>query len=245
MRRLLLLNPNTNEAMTARMRDQAASHLPRNIELATVTGRFGFPVVATRVAYAVASHAALDAYARRESEPDIVLLSCFGDPGLGALREVSAAPVVGLAEASVRAADAHGEPFAIITVGLAWIGMLEEFVAGVGPASSFVGVFAVDGAGFDYVRSPETVLDALDDLARQAVAAGARTLILGGGALAGLKERFRTPARYVDCIEAAARAALAARPANGPTHAMQTATPSGLSPELTALVASLAKPATS
>ena len=105
MRRILLLNPNTNKAMTAAMRAQAATHLPPEAELTTVTGSFGFPVVATRVAYAVASHAALDAYARRESDPDVVLLSCFGDPGLEALRELAPCPVVGLAEASIRAAD--------------------------------------------------------------------------------------------------------------------------------------------
>jgi Asp/Glu/hydantoin racemase len=243
MRRILLLNPNTNEAMTAAMRAQAAVHLPPEVELATVTGGFGFPVVATRVAYAVASHAALDAYARRASDPDVILLSCFGDPGLEALRELAPCRVVGLAEASIRAAAGFAEPFAIITVGLPWIAMLEECVAAAGPASRFAGVFAVDGAGFDYVRSPETVLGALDGLAERAVEAGARTLILGGGALAGLKHRLRTPARYIDCIEAAAAAALAADASYAGIGVRQTAKPTGLSAPLAALIDGLAGPA--
>jgi Asp/Glu/hydantoin racemase len=241
MRRILLLNPNTNEAMTAAMRDQAAAHLPPEAELTTVTGSFGFPVVATRVAYAVASHAALDAYARRKQDPDVVLLSCFGDPGLEAVRELAPCPVVGLAEASIRVADGFAEPFAIITVGLPWTAMLEECVASARPASRFAGVFAVDGAGFDYVRSPETVLGALNGLAERAVAAGARTLILGGGALAGLKRRLRPPARYIDCIEAAAGAALAAA-SSAASQVRQTAKPVGLSVELTGLVGSLTGP---
>jgi Asp/Glu/hydantoin racemase len=243
MRRILLLNPNTNEAMTATMSAQAATHLPPEAELTTVTGSFGFPVVATRVAYAVASHAALDAYARRESDPDVVLLSCFGDPGLEALRELAPCSVVGLAEASIRAADRFADTFAIITVGLPWIGMLEECVAAARPASGFAGVFAVDGAGFDYVRSPETVLGALDGLAEQAVAAGARTLILGGGALAGLKHRLHTPARYIDCIKAAAIAALAADAPHAGTAVRQTARPTGLSAPLAAVIDGLVRSA--
>jgi hypothetical protein len=48
----------------------------------------------------------------------------------------------------------------------------------------------------------------LNRLGREAVAAGARTLILGGAAFAGLSSRFGRNAHAIDCVEATIRAAL-------------------------------------
>ncbi len=52
----------------------------------------------------MAAHAALEAYAAAVAQggaPSAVLLACFGDPGLFALRALSAAPVLCLAEGSM------------------------------------------------------------------------------------------------------------------------------------------------
>jgi Asp/Glu/hydantoin racemase len=203
MKRLLLINPNTSPGMTAVARDVAAAHLPEGVELETVTAAFGFPVVATRLSYAVAAYAALDAYATSEARHDAVLLACFGDPGLEALRELSPVPVVGFAEASIRAAQSRREPFAIVTIGKAWMAMLEERVALAQATDGFLGVYALDGAGLDALNSPDATLAGLERLVRQAAAAGARTIVLGGVALAGWAPRLPAEAHYIDCVQAA------------------------------------------
>ena len=61
---------------------------------------------------------------------DAVVLACFGDPGLAALKEIAKVPVVGMADASILQACAMGNRFSIVTGGERWKSMLEEFVAG-------------------------------------------------------------------------------------------------------------------
>jgi allantoin racemase len=103
--RLLVINPNTGVATTQRL----AEHLPRavgdDVEITCITAAFGAPYIACEASFAVAGHAVLDAWATHlhntpvDQHPDRILIGCFGDPGLHALRESAACPVTGLAEA--------------------------------------------------------------------------------------------------------------------------------------------------
>jgi allantoin racemase len=81
-----------------------------------------------------------------------VAIGCFGDPGLEALRGAAREPVYGLAESSIREADALDVPFAILTMGKAWVEMLNERVALAAVQTPFVGVFAGEGTGLDVAR---------------------------------------------------------------------------------------------
>ena len=103
--------------------------------LRAVTGAFGPRYIASRVGYAIAGHAAVDAFANDRGRKDAVVLACFGDPGLAALKEIAKVPVVGMADASILQACAMGNRFSIVTGGERWKSMLEEFVASHGLAS--------------------------------------------------------------------------------------------------------------
>lgn len=87
--------------------------------------------------------------------------------------------------------------------------MLGERLALASVRSPFVGVFAGEGAGLDVSHRERVVVDELNRLARTAVAAGARTLILGGAALTGMTNRLSADAHLIDCVEATIRSALA------------------------------------
>ena len=210
MRSLLLINPNTTVAMTEQMAAAAARRLPEGIALEALTAERGAPVIASRATYAVAAETVLETYARARGPHGAVVIGCFGDPGLEALRALAREPVFGLAEASIREADGLGEPFAILTMGRAWVEILNERVALASVQTPFVGVFAGEGTGLDVSRREAAALAELNRLAGAAVAAGARTLILGGAALAGMAGRLKTDARLIDCVDAAVRAALRA-----------------------------------
>ncbi len=208
MRKLLLINPNTTVAMTERMAAAAARSLPDGVAIEALTATAGFPVIASREAYEAAASETLEIYQRAGGAHGAVIIGCFGDPGLEALRAAARAPVVGLAESSILEADRLGEPFAILTMGRAWIDILNERVALAAPRTPFVGVFAAEGTGLDVSRQDRDVVGELERLASRAVAAGARTLILGGAALAGMASRLSTNVQWVDCVEAAIRSAL-------------------------------------
>ncbi len=209
-RRVLLINPNTTQSMTDTMVAQLAARAPAGTQIRAITASFGHPVIATRVAYAVAAHAALDAYAKFREPHDVMILGCFGDPGLEALREVAPVPVVALAEASFRAAQALGQPFAVLTAGPAWKPMLEERLA-LHPARGLcLGVHALPGTGLDFAGHAPSAVEILNHAAQQLAAAGAGSIILGGAALAGLASRLTARTCVSECLDAALTQALEA-----------------------------------
>lgn len=196
--------------MTERMAAVAGRHLSEGVAIEALTADFGVPVIASRESYEIGADAALATYRRARGAWSAVIIGCFGDPGLEALRREARVPVFGLAESSIRSADALGDPFAILTMGRAWIEILNERVRLASPRAPFVGVFASDGTGLDVARREEAIVGELERLARSAVAEGARTLILGGAALAGMASRLNVEARLIDCVQATAGAAQAA-----------------------------------
>lgn len=208
--KLLMINPNTTPSMTSLMLNVARQMARSGTEITAVTGRFGARYVASRAAYAIAGHAALDAYAEHGGDADAVALSCFGDPGLLALKEIARQPVVGMAEAACLEAASYGGRFAIVTGGERWGPMLREFVAAIGLESRLAFVQTVAPTGADIAARPKESLDMLAAACRECVAIhGADSVILGGAGLAGLARQISAsvPVPLIDSVEAVIAAA--------------------------------------
>lgn len=187
--RLLIINPNTTAQMTARMLHEAERLAHPGVTWRASTGRFGAPYIASRAASAVAGHAALDAFARDGEGCDAVLLACFGDPGLAALKELSPVPVIGMAEAACLLACTLAQKFSIVTGGERWPAMLEEFVAGQGLSSRLASVRAVAPTGDMIARDPDGARAVLAQAVRDCVGEdGAGVVILAGAGLVGLAD---------------------------------------------------------
>lgn len=239
--RVLLINANTDEAITERILFEARRVASPGTELIGVTGRFGARYIATRTAYAIAAHAALDAYATHGAGVDAVILACFGDPGLRALQEVATVPVIGMAEAACAAAASRGKRFAIVTGGERWVTMLQEYVAGIGLADRLAAVRVIARDGAQIAADPEGSLASLAEACRATAAEGADIVTLGGAGLVGLAERIadQVPIPIVDALVTAMQAAEAAvrtrsgAPASGLGAPIPTV---GLGPSLSALM---------
>lgn len=243
--RLLVVNPNTLSSMSDLVAATAAAIAGPGVEIRIATGRFGPRYVGSRAAAAIASHAALDAFAEHGADCDAVLLACFGDPGLNALREIASVPVTGLAEASCHLACQFGRRFSIVTGGERWGPMLGEFVAGLGLSSRLASVRTVAPTGAAIAADPEGSLALLGEACCRTVAEdGAEVVILGGAGLAGLAERLapRVPVPVLCSVEAGVRAALAAagcRPRKAAAGSFAPTPPvesTGLSPALARLL---------
>lgn len=210
--KLLLINPNTTARVTDRLVQHARGLAGPQIEIVGATGRFGARYISSRAAAAIASHAAVDAFAEHSEGADAVCLACFGDPGLGALKELSPVPVIGMAEASCHAAAMMGRCFSIVTGGALWGPMLKEFVAALGFAERLASIRTIALTGDEIARDPDASLPILADAcARCAREDGADVVILGGAALVGMAERLadRVPAPLLCSASAAIAMTLA------------------------------------
>ena len=192
MTALLLINPNTTASITDLVLKHAKRFAARGTSLRAVSGAFGPRYIASRVGYAIAGHAAVDALANDRGRKDAVVLACFGDPGLAALKEIARVPVVGMAEASILQAAALGRRFSIVTGGARWKPMLEEFVASQGLSARLASVRTVAPTGADIARNPKAAMALLaKSCANCANQDGADVVILGGAGLAGLASKLR------------------------------------------------------
>lgn len=221
---LLLINPNTSTQVTMLLEQaalQLCSRLPQPLAVRAVTAPFGPRYITGEVGAAVAAHAALEAYADTVAQggtPSATLLACFGDPGLFALRSLSPTPVLGLAEASMRAAAQLG-PFVVLTGGAAWVPMLHRLAQALSLPAPMLGVQALAHSGGDMAAQPQQAVAWLAEAGEQALRRwpDARALLLGGAGLAGLAAplagRLRVP--VLDNVELALDEALrvALRPA--------------------------------
>lgn len=193
-RRYLLINPNTNPLTTQRLQNVLQPMVPQGVQLNVVTARFGAPYIACEASHAVAAHACLDAWAAERSLPSPalhgVLIACFGDPGLFALREVSGCPVTGLAEASFIQAAAQG-PFAIVTGGERWKPMLQRLANSLGYGAQLRHIETVTPTGAALQAHPEMALRSLGQACQNAARTGVASIILGGAGLAGYAQRLQ------------------------------------------------------
>jgi allantoin racemase len=212
-RRLLLINPNTSESVTHQLALAAAPLTPPGGQVLTCTARIGLPYISSEVGLALAGHAVLDAYDTALAEgqrPNVVLLGCFGDPGLLALREhASGTPVTALAEASMREAAARGR-YAIVTGGAAWVPMLRRLAWSLDLLDPLAGIVTVAPTGAELAADPEMAGRVLREACRKAaLLPGANSLVIGGAALAGwarrLQPEFELP--LLDSVDCGVRAA--------------------------------------
>lgn len=243
--KLLFINPNTSAHLTEMGARIARGVARPETVILPATGRFGARYITTRAAAAIAAHAALDCYAREGNDADAVLVACFGDPGLFALRELASVPVIGMAEASCHMASTCGRKFSIVTGGQAWGPMLEEFVAAIGLSANLASVRTVTATGADIAADPETALAGLTRTCQAAVREdGAEAIILGGLGLAGIASRIAAdvPVPLIDNVVAAVRMAEAvaslgvAKARQGSFAAKEPVMSLGLTAELAALL---------
>jgi allantoin racemase len=192
MRRILIINPNTSTSVSALLQTHARALAGADAQVDVVTARFGAPYISCEASYAVAGHATLDAWAGALSQRvpdasfDAVLIGCFGDPGLFALREASAVPVTGLAEAAFAQAARHGR-FAIVTGGQRWKPILERLVQSLGYGAALGGITTVAPTGAQLAQDPIAARALLADACVQAVRDfNVQAVILGGAGLAGM-----------------------------------------------------------
>ncbi len=116
----------------------------------------------------------------QEEGYDGVLLGCYADPGMDALREMLSIPVAGPFEASCYLAMTMGRRFSIITVTPEMCVPLEDEALAKGVAAGrLASVRAIDIDVLDLADDPQQLKQRLLEQGRLCLADGADTLVLG------------------------------------------------------------------
>lgn len=208
--RILLLNPNTTQAVTERLAAAARAVAAPTSVLLPRTAPRGFPYISSRAEAQVAGAVLLEMLAV-EAEPfDCAIIAAFGDPGLHAARELFDTPVIGMSEAAMLTACMLGSRFALVTFAAALTPWYEDCVAMHGLSGRCAAIRSLSDAFRDIRDVQEEKEEALVELARRTVEEnGAEAIILAGAPLAGLagKVKDRIPVPVVDQAAAAMKQA--------------------------------------
>ncbi|QCP00409.1 Asp/Glu/hydantoin racemase [Arthrobacter sp. 24S4-2] len=228
--KLLVINPNISDDVTALIEAEALRSASPDTELVVRTAGHGVEYIETRFESLIAAGAvaeiiaeytpeasddgptgvAYDGSAARADRIDGVIVAAFGDPGMPALKELADVPVIGITEAALCAAALQGHRFSVIAISdriRPWyLDCVERFGLGGRLASIRSINESLNGIGSVQQDFKETLLS----LSRRAVTEdGADVVILAGAPLAGLARELRgqIPVPVVDGISAGIRMA--------------------------------------
>lgn len=112
--RIKIINPNTTASMTATIAEAARAVAAPGTEITATTSKSGAVSIEGHYDEAMSVVGLVEAM-REDPNADAYVIACFGDPGLLAAREITAAPVLGIAEAAMHAASFLATGFSIVT----------------------------------------------------------------------------------------------------------------------------------
>jgi len=183
-----VINPNTTEAMTALIAHAAQSSAGPHTRIVGRTSSFGPVSIEGHYDEALATIGMLKAVAAGDQEGcDAHVIACFGDPGLLAAREITAAPVLGIAEAAMRAASFVALHFSIVTTLSRTRVIAEHLVRNYGMENAGRKVRAVDVAVLDLDKPESNVRGLLLRECREALDHdGVGAIVLGCAGMADL-----------------------------------------------------------
>jgi allantoin racemase len=204
--RILVLNANTTEFVTATAVAEGRRVASPGTEIVAVTADFGAAIIGTRAEQAIAEHAAVVLGARHAPGCDAEVIAVSYDTGLKALREMLPIPVVGMTEAALLTACMLGGPIGLISLGRRVWPMYRELIDAYGFTGRVAGSQVLENSSA-YRPGDTEALDAeLVTAAQQLIAQdGAETIVVLGAVTAGAARRIedRVPVPVLDGMRCA------------------------------------------
>ncbi|NDY93654.1 aspartate/glutamate racemase family protein [Ideonella livida] len=206
---LLLINPNTTQAMTDALGQAARAVAAPGTVVTAVQPSFGPASIEGFFDEAVAA-AGVAEQMRHAPAHDAVVIACFGDPGLDAAREASTGPVLGVAEAAFHAASLVSTGFSVVTTMTRTCVIAEHLLHKYGFERRCRGVHGTDIPVLALEDGGLACLPQIEAAAREALARDrSGAIVLGCAGMAGLchtlQARLGVP--VIDGVSAAVKLA--------------------------------------
>lgn len=187
-KRILVLNPNSNEAVTGGLRDAVAplsfSDGPEIVCRSLADGPFGIESQAHIEMVTMPLRRAVE----QDNESAAFVIACYSDPGLHVCREGTSRPVFGIAECAVLTALSRGDRFGVIAISSRSIRRHYRYMRQMGLLDRLVGERALDITVAESATGDRT-LERMIEAGRALRAEGADVVIMGCAGMA----RHRKP----------------------------------------------------
>ncbi|MDT0116750.1 aspartate/glutamate racemase family protein [Microbacterium sp. PRF11] len=187
--RILLINPNTSRAMTAKIADAARGVAGPDVRIDAVCPGVGAAAIESHTDEILAAAAVVELIAadRDGADPaDAYVIACFGDPGLDAARELVEVPVLGIAEAAMHLAAVSGRHFGVVTTLSRTLGRAHDLVARYGMERACVSLAATGIPVLDLEDTESLAVETIARYGADAAAGGADVIVLGCAGMADL-----------------------------------------------------------
>ena len=142
--KIILINPNTTESMTTRMYEAVSPLLGTDVDLTALTAIYGAPSIEGYYDEVFAVPPMVEMLTPIADEIDGVVVGCFDDTGVDALRTILDVPVIGICQAAMQTAAVLATRFSIITTLRRSVPALEHLVIKYGFERMCVKVRAAD-----------------------------------------------------------------------------------------------------
>ncbi len=194
--RILVINPNTTQAMTDDIGRMARKYARPDTEIVALSPPYGPRSIEGHFEDYIAAVATVEEVAKNKDDYDAFIIACYGDPGLYACREITEKPVIGIAEASMRMAPFIAHNFSIVTVMPRVKPLLEDLVRSVGMESRCASIRCTNLTVLEIEEDPERAVKELIVESKRAVAEdGAESILLGCAGMGPLDERIQAAVR--------------------------------------------------
>jgi allantoin racemase len=213
---IVLINPNSTEAMTASMRATAQAAVP-GFRVEGWTSVDGPPAIQGREDGAAAVPPLLKLVKKASDQgASAIIIACFDDTGLDEARALASCPVIGIGQAGYHMAAIAGRRFSVVTTLAVSVPILEENVRAYGLEQHLGRVRASGVPVLELEHSPDAAMErVLEEIKRAEAEDGIDSVVLGCGGMVHLPRlvRERTGLFPIDGVRAAALAAASvARP---------------------------------
>ena len=190
MTKILIVNPNTSDVVTARV-EQAIQRIAHPRTTAVVMQiPHGPESLESYYDEAIAAPYLLKVVKEANAQGyDAIVIAAFCDPAIEAAKEVSMIPVYSLEETTFAVALLLGNKFSILTEKRHKVAVKEQHVRKHGLEARFASVRPLDMGVTEIALEPERVLQKGIDLGRKMVEEdGAEVIIMGCASMAGYSE---------------------------------------------------------
>lgn len=180
MNRILVINPNSSTKMTEDIQETIQKFESEDWQFDVIRIEKSPLVLENFTDYTLAGANVLDYLEENDtSNYDGILLACFGDPCLWALKEQVSIPVVGIAEASISLALLLGFKYSIIAAVPKAKAMMESLVMSYGLQDRMASVEALNVEICTFMEQKQLLEEAALACGERAIEKGAEVLVLG------------------------------------------------------------------